>query len=245
MLRLADPNSYLNALAPPPDPSQPPPTLVSSAQNNPAISKHLHPRLSASWMTTAWAIGDVAKVIIEGKERQVIFVYKQKYGLGTSHYLVMVDLCTWLEIFAPNGETELALPPYSPLSLVAHGPTDIIQIAHLKVLGHQDPPHLNVVDLMQLELAGYVAQFMDFLEEDDNLNVLEKRGFKPPQVFLSMSTRPVPEPPAAPQEHKGVASNSQLRDTVLTPTSAWLQISASTDGIGMSDTVVLWLARSV
>ncbi|KAG9017570.1 hypothetical protein FRB90_000703 [Tulasnella sp. 427] len=166
-------------------PKQPPPTLAAESETAPQRSKYQLPRSSKSREKTAWQVGDIARVMIGGEEEDVIFVKKQKYGLNAPCYLVMADPKTIKEIFAADGETELPLPPFSPSRLISKGPTDLIELSRLRVVGHWDLPHLTFEDFNRPEMAGYVAQFKNLpLDNDDDPNELEKLGFKPPQYFI-------------------------------------------------------------
>ncbi|KIO29008.1 hypothetical protein M407DRAFT_6486 [Tulasnella calospora MUT 4182] len=162
--------------------NQPPPTLISAEPQDPSVPNRQRPRPYRLSNKTEWSVGDIAKTNIDGVEKEVIFSYKQKDGRG--RYLVMANPQTGKEIFAADGETELALPPFITSSLVKHGSRDSVAVALHRVHGYWDLPNLNFSDMARPELAGYFAQFSNLPDEDDDLDTLEKLGFKPPEFFI-------------------------------------------------------------
>ncbi|KAG8902566.1 hypothetical protein FRC00_002450 [Tulasnella sp. 408] len=165
------------------NPNQPPPTLVSTMQQEPVVStRPRRPRACHPSTKSNWSVGDIARLTVNGEEQNVVFSYKLKDGRG--RYLVMADLQTGKEIFAADGETELPLPPFSPSALVKTGSRDPVESALLRVHPYWDLPKLTFDDMARPELAGYFAQFRNLPDEDDDPSVLEKLGFKPPEFFI-------------------------------------------------------------
>lgn len=153
--------------------------MISSAQTDPVVHKRERPR---PYNRNAWHAGDVAKVLIDGREQQVAFAVKQKYGGSRS--LVMANAETMKELFGPDGETSLPLPPFSAELVVSRGPTDVTALARFRVPGHWDLPNLKFADTMRPELTGYFAQFRNIPEASDDPDQLERLGFKPPAYFM-------------------------------------------------------------
>ncbi|KAG8901154.1 hypothetical protein FRC00_008741 [Tulasnella sp. 408] len=160
-------------------PLPPPPTLVPTGPKS-----YTRPRLSTRRAKSAWAVGDVAVVDINGEKEEVIFVRKQKYGSALG-YLVMARQDPIREIIAPDGESELPLPAFDETILVKHGPTNPVELTHLRVSGLNLGRNLGIGDMLKPEYAGYLAQFRD-VPDDVDPNVMEQRGFKPPEYFAKL-----------------------------------------------------------
>lgn len=151
-------------------------------EQDPRILKRPRPRPCSSNSKSSWSVGDIARAVINGNDREVTFAYKQKDGCR--RYLVMADPETRKEIFAPDGETELALPAYDSTSLIKRGPRDPVKVALLQVHGYWDLLNFKLSDMERPELAGYFAQVASFSDEDLDLDTLERAGFKPPEFFI-------------------------------------------------------------
>ncbi|KAG8972487.1 hypothetical protein FRC05_009840 [Tulasnella sp. 425] len=167
-------------------PLQPPPTLAPSAPK-----PYAKPRHSTSRTKSTWALGDVGLVDINGKQEEVIFVRKQKYG-STSGYLVMARQDPIREITAMDGESELPLPEFDPGMLVRCGPTNPVETTHLRVPGFNLGRNLGISDMMKPEYAGYFAQFRDVADDVDPI-AMEQRGFKPPEYFAKVYFESLPK----------------------------------------------------
>lgn len=120
--------------------------------------------------------------MVNGKEQDVAFAVKQKYG--GSRFLVMADPTSMKEIFSPDGETSLPLPAFSADAVIARAPHDITALARFTVPGHWDLPNLKFADALRPELAPYFAQFKQFPDANDDPDELEALGFKDPNHFI-------------------------------------------------------------
>lgn len=190
-------------------------------QADPSIQKRPRPRPSGPSTKSSWGIGDIARVTVDGIEREVTFASKLKDGRG--RYLVMADPETRKELFGSDGETELPLPPFSTSSLVKRGSRNPVEAALLRVHAYWDLPPFQLSDLERPELADYFAQFSNIPDEGDDLSTLEKAGFKPPEYFIRRYSGP------------GTANPSQDEPTRTAPLSSPLNRPAPSRALATTD----------